>query len=404
MLRILNEEMRSIWLEPVGEEGQGVEFVLTGNDGVREYHQVKRQHSKGNWTLKRLADEGVLGTFRDKLSSSSDVRCVFVSMVSAGELSELAERAQNASGFHVFERVFVDAQHIKANFDTLCENWGGCREEEAYEWLRRVSVRTMDESSLKTAIEHRAGVLVNAAPSTTRSILLAFVLDSVHRELDADRIWSHLEQQPGLERNRWNNAPHIQRLIDEANQRYLGPIGREAILNRPILRDETEEIVNTLLTDDKRAVLVTGEAGSGKTGVVAQVAERMRARRWLVLALRMDRLDPSATTKKLGEQMDLPESPVRVLDGFAPDKQCLLVIDQLDAVSTASGRHPDFFERVDDLIRESEVCTNMRLLLSCRRLAAPRWSLGALQISGEPGRTRARTLRAARPRLFGRCP
>lgn len=370
ILRILNEEMRSIWLEPVGEEGEGVEFVLTGNDGVREHHQVKRQHSKGNWTLTRLADEGVLHTFRDKLSSSLNERCVFVSTVSAGELSELGDRARSAHNFTEFERAFLDAQQIKTNFDSLREKWSGCREQEAYEWLQRVFVRTMDESSLETEVEHRAGVLVKEKPSTTQSILLEFVLASVHGRLDADTIWSHLEQQCGLERNRWNNAPHIRGLIDEANQRYLGPIRGEAILNRPIPRNETEGVVNTLRAGDKRAVLVTGEAGSGKTGVVAQVVERMRDRhQWPVLVLRMDRLDPSATTttKKLGEQMDLPESPVRVLDGFAPDKPCLLVIDQLDAVSTASGRHPDFFERVDDLIRESKACTNMRLLLSCRR-------------------------------------
>jgi hypothetical protein len=44
----------------------------------------------------------------------------------------------------------------------------------------------------------------------------------------------------------------------------------------------------------------------------------------------------------------------------------VLVIDQLDAVSLASGRHPRFFDGVNELIRQAEAYPRMRLLVACR--------------------------------------
>ena len=59
LLDIMDEKASSIRLEPPGPEEQGFEFWVT-KQGVREYHQVKRQHPSGHWTLHTLAQEGLL--------------------------------------------------------------------------------------------------------------------------------------------------------------------------------------------------------------------------------------------------------------------------------------------------------------------------------------------------------
>jgi hypothetical protein len=64
MVDVMDEQADSIRLEPPRVEGDGVEFWIQRGD-VREYHQVKRQHSaSGRWTLKDgsasfLVTEGV---------------------------------------------------------------------------------------------------------------------------------------------------------------------------------------------------------------------------------------------------------------------------------------------------------------------------------------------------------
>ena len=66
LLVVLDERADSIRLEPPESENQGFEFCIT-KQGIREYHQVKRQHPFGNWTFYTLAEEGVFTNFITRL-------------------------------------------------------------------------------------------------------------------------------------------------------------------------------------------------------------------------------------------------------------------------------------------------------------------------------------------------
>jgi hypothetical protein len=57
-----------------------------------------------------------------------------------------------------------------------------------------------------------------------------------------------------------------------------------------------------------------------------------------------------------------------VLAAVAQETECVLVIDQLDTVSLASDRNPEFFEVPKDIIRQADAYPRMRLLLACRRV------------------------------------
>ncbi|MGH1552322.1 hypothetical protein ACRAWF_09805 [Streptomyces sp. L7] len=89
-----------------------------------------------------------------------------------------------------------------------------------------------------------------------------------------------------------------------------------------------------------------------------------------VLAFRLDRVEPFATTHELGERVHLPMSPVGALGAVAGGRPCVLVVDQLDAVSMASGRIPDTFDAVADLVDEAAAHPGMRVVLACRAFDA----------------------------------
>lgn len=110
-----------------------------------------------------------------------------------------------------------------------------------------------------------------------------------------------------------------------------------------------------------------GEAGIGKSVVMLQVLEELIDRGIPVLSMRVDNLKPVDHPDDVGKQLKLPGSPTNVLASIAQDRKCVLVIDQLDAVSLASGRHPDFFECVNEIIKQTSVYPNMGLLLACRK-------------------------------------
>ncbi len=367
MTEVMAEQASTIRLEPPGSAGEGVEFFLEKN-GIREFHQVKRQHSGlGHWSLAVLKQEQVLSHFWNKLTATAD-HCVFVSAYAAHELATLSQRARDAQSFQEFEAEFIQFKGAAADFVKLRGYWQNCSSTEAYEALQRVHVRTSDEVTLRSQVEYRLATLVEGDASTALAALTQFALEQLHQELRAIDLWQYLEAKEGLHRRCWNNDPHILASVDTANARYLNPIHQDAIAGAVIPRKEVADAMNTLsVPSGKSNVLFTGNAGTGKSGVGLQVVEAVRKIGWPVLAFRIDRLATMLSPKDVGRQLDLPESPVTVLANIAQRQDCLLLIDQLDAVSKVSGRNPQYFNCVGEMINQAKAHPKMRLALLCRK-------------------------------------
>ena len=65
--------------------------------------------------------------------------------------------------------------------------------------------------------------------------------------------------------------------------------------------------------------------------------------------------------------MDYPALPANVLAAVAQGRYCVLVIDQLDALSLASGRNTELFDCVYEIVQQAQAHPNMRILLACRK-------------------------------------
>jgi len=366
MIDVMDGKTDSISLEPPGIDG--IEFFMR-REGKLEYHQVKRQRSgRGRWTLSALEDTQVqvLSDFWKHLSNP-DVSCVFVSTQDADELQRLAMDARDAVSLTEFEQKYLN-QKLSGHFDTLLQKWGNCSRTDAYEALKRVEVQTVGENFLVNTVENRLAALVEGDPETVRIELAELALNSIRNELTAHDIWHYLLQKRGYRRREWGKDPHVLAAVDKVNDGYLSRLHKEAIAGKVIPRDEVDTIVARLTSsDDKPGVLVVGEAGVGKSGVILQAVEALRKKGIPLIAFRVDRLDPTDSPDRVGEQLDLPGSPAHVLANIAQGRDCVLVIDQLDAVSKASGRNPDFFECVDRIIDQAKAYPQMRLLLACRK-------------------------------------
>ena len=98
-----------------------------------------------------------------------------------------------------------------------------------------------------------------------------------------------------------------------------------------------------------------------------QVVEELLHAGSPVVAFRADRLEPTQLPDSVGEQIGLPGSPANVLAAVAQGGYCVLVIDQLDALSLASGRNTELFDCVYEIVRQAQAHPNMRILLACRK-------------------------------------
>jgi len=353
LVRMLHGQAESIRIEDPG--AIKAEFVIV-SEGRRELHQAKRSHRDGRWSLASLASSDVQllqGMFAEL--SGNDARFVFVSGSDARELAELADRARQSANANEFESRFIAAREQKANFDTLRKHWKNADAETAYEMLRRIEVRTVDERGLEEQVQWGLRALFLADPDAVCAQLRCTAEDSIHQTITREALVACLAQR-GFTLRRLAKLDAATALIGQVTEGYLTVARKRLIRKLLIPRAATQTLLERLGEDTRGGdYVLTGKAGAGKTGCVIEFVEALRARSVpvVVLAFRLDRLDPVATTAELGRQLGLEESPTLVLAAAAAGREAVLVVDQLDAVSTASGRSSDFLEAVEGLLAEA---------------------------------------------------
>jgi hypothetical protein len=360
LLEVLAGNAESVQVEPFGDEGQGVEFIVRRSTHV-EAHQVKRQRGQQNgWTISALARENVLADAATHIDSGRQFH--FVSTIPARDLGELSDRARRSDDVKRFVDGQLDGKRLRSEFDVLCGVWGS--PERTWHLLRNFYPSWPDERELRSSNAALASLLVSGASGPTVTATLAdLIAENIGVTLNAatlrDRL-VHYGLGPGL-----TGAPSVAEAVAASTQRWLASV--EAELLRPVIaRAEVQLVVDALDTGTK-LLLAVGAAGAGKSGVLHQVVTGLQTREWPILAARLDRVDAFTTADQLAERLGVPASPVSALAAVADGRDCLLVIDQLDAISFTSGRMPWAFDGVAEILRQAGAFPNMRVLLACRR-------------------------------------
>ena len=334
----------------------------------RELHQAKRSHPNGKWSLAVLggADVLLLQAIGEQLAGNED-RFVFVSSSDARELAELAERARHAETVAEFEQFFLESKEQAEHFGRLRKHWNSCDIVTAYERLRRIYVRSVDEQTLEQQAYWGAQALFLAPPARVCSELRTLAEDSVHKTITRDELIAEMAKR-GLMLRRLARLDSAGALVHEVTDRYVDGSRRKLIRNSLIPRVATQSLLAKLGAGASESVL-TGKAGCGKTACVVEFVDALRARNIPVLAFRIDRVEAASTTPDLGRRLGFEESPLLILAAAAEGREAVLIVDQLDAVSTTSGRATSFFEAIEGLVIESRALRDrlaLHVVVVCR--------------------------------------
>ena len=353
LVRMLRGETDSLRLEPPGVDG--VEFIVKAGGG-REYHQAKRSHPSGKWSVAKLASAGVLASI-GKLLIGNSHRFVFVSGSDARELADLCEGAADAESFEEFEARFLGAESRARDYARVKNEWN-CDGRDAWDVLRRIDVRTTSEHELATKVDWglSAQFLGNVNDLCVR---LATIVDhDVHRTIARDDLSSQLAEA-GFPLRKVSSPYAARQAVVDATDRYLRGVRRNLIQGTLIPRTKTAEVIARLTGERPSDCVLTGQAGAGKTGCVMEVVDKLRANGVQVLAFRLDRHMSATTTTDLGQKLGLEESPALVLSAAAKvaGASAVLIIDQLDAVSAMSGRASQAFDVVERLLVEAKAAS-----------------------------------------------
>jgi hypothetical protein len=235
----------------------------------------------------------------------------------------------------------------------------------AWKTLRGMHIRWPDERDIRDVNSGFAGLLLEGAASPLAAAGLGvLVVENLNVTLDAKTI-ERLLADYGLRRAQILGSPTLVEDVRSVLDRWSDSVARE-LLEPVIQRRETVAMWSRLQGDD-RTLFVIGAAGGGKSAVLHETVQKAESAGWPVLALRLDRLGPFASPVELGKQLGLSISPVSALAAVGQTDPCLLVVDQVDAVSVASGRMPASFDVVASVMREASGFPNMRVVLACRK-------------------------------------
>ena len=363
--RMLHGEIDSIRIEDPGVDK--AEFVAHVGRR-REVHQAKYSHPAGKWSLASLAaaDVKVLQAIYAQLRGNDD-EFFFVSRSDAGELAELAQRARSAETPQEFEAVFLHARDASENFERLRRAWQSCDVATAWNVLRRIQVRSTDEETLGERVRIGAQALFLANPIDVCSALRTIALDAVHQTISRDDLTERLKKR-GFVLRRLTDGAEATAVITETTTQYLDGTRRRLIRHVLLRRTATDTLLSKLGTGAGDSI-ITGRAGTGKTGCIVDFVEQLRARGVPVLAFRLDRIEPVSTAPELGKKLGFEESPALILAAAAQGREAVLVVDQLDAVSTTSGRSTSFLEAVEGLLIEARGLRDrlpLHVVVACR--------------------------------------
>ena len=342
------------------------EFVVT-TGSRRELHQVKRSHTSGKWSLAALRTDGLLEAIGSQLADDDD-RFVFVSTSHALELADLCDAVRNARSPEEFKGAFLKAAKRNAHWERLLEDWK-CDERTAMDYLRRIEVHAIDDRQIEEKVMWGIRALFLANPKDVADTLRGIAEDSVHHTITREALVDRLSQR-GYTLRRLTDPTSAGVAVRTATDRYLDGARRKLIRDQLVPRQATQSLLSRL-GDTATESVMTGRAGSGKTACVVEVVDALRERNVPVLAFRLDHFVSASTTANLGKLLDLEESPILVLTAAveAAGRPGVLVVDQLDAVSTMSGRTSAAFDLVEQLLfeaRGSRARAAIHVVVVCR--------------------------------------
>lgn len=363
LLAVIAGDATSLTVEDEAALAEGAEFTLRRPDGSVEVHQVKRQPGmRTGWSLGALRDIGVLAAAAVHAEAGRSFH--FVSTIPAPWLKRLSDGARNSSDPDRFVCVHVATGEAQRQLAVLeaADVWGDV--ETAWRNLRRIYVSWPDEDDLRATNAALARVYLAGANAGLMAAGLAdLIVSHLGLPLTVPEINARLGRY-GMAHSPLVADTGLTAAVDLTRDRWLQTFS-PVLLDPEIPRREAREMADALRDGAGRTFLVAGAAGSGKSMVLRQVVAQLDG--WPILAVRIDRTEPFTTPSQLAQQLGLSVPPVPALAAVAEGRPCLLVVDQLDAVSLASGRLPYQLDPVIEMLRETRAFPEMRVLLACRQ-------------------------------------
>lgn len=375
-LEVFVGRKRSITVESFGSESKGVEFHLATPENHLEFYSSKRQtQGARGWSIYELCKQdkktsrSILGDLFQRVIDNDCHRVFFVSASGANDLREVLERAKNATSFHELSETL--SKRLNGDLQNRILRVVNNDPDLALKCLQSLEIVTRGHEDQKRLTERQIEATlyrIDGEPNDNEEIRQAiaeFVLENLGPELTTEIVRNFIASK-GLSLRDWKSDVVIHDKVAKVNESFIATAESELINKAQIIRKESQTIVDLIYDSESKGSLVVAPGGWGKSCLVAQAIAILKKNTVPFLALKLDSIQLCSTAKQLGRQLDLPASPTIVLAGIANGAPCVLIVDQLDAMSIVSGRNPKMWEVFRQLRDEVVAYPNMKMILACR--------------------------------------
>jgi hypothetical protein len=360
VLPVLDGHFDALYVEEPGTDA--IEFRLEGaqDDRPDEVHQCKNSDDT-SWTVKRLHDEGFLVEVARQTDRGRLVR--FVSS-STSVLARMSKKARMLT-FTTWEQD-LNQKESRARDDLL--HYWATTADIVYRRLRRSEFRNVDDETLRDILVGQVDKTMEGDPEEAIGFIRGFIERHFgENPITAHELWADLRKLGHSPRLGTDTA--ITEKLRDLVDTYVDHVDdAKPLALQWVERAEVDLIVDRLTAEEGPAVVaVVGRPGTGKSSVLAQVCRRLRDS-VVVGVLRLDLASPATTAAALGKQeaMGFGDAPSVAMIRAGAGRGAVLVIDQVDSVSSLSGRDSSLISALRQVVTQARTTGNVRLLVACR--------------------------------------
>lgn len=376
LLKLLEEEIQYIVVEPIGDDERGVEFFIEFKNGVKQFHQCKaRNASEEAWSVNNLKSRGVIDNILFQLDRHEQKHeFIFVSGVPLTNLGDICDSARtspdDAEQFYKYQieysgprtKTFKDFC-IAANLDS--ENQ--IDRFRAYNYLKRMHMKLFpdDKEHLLTIARY----ILTGDPEASVAVMVDYIenQDRFGTRIYASELIAYLNEKEIFLKSLEQDKRIFPRMI-ELQQQFSESIAPQLIRGQLLERGEIADCIDAL--NEHGLVLLHGDAGKGKSGILYGITQKLKEQQVPFLPIRVDRYIPKDSAQHYGESLGLPDSPSLCIISQALDRPSVLIIDQLDAIRWTSSHSSNAMEVCKEMMRQvinaRQVHKNIRVIISCR--------------------------------------
>ncbi len=362
LLLLVQNRLKTVEVEPLGEAGNGVEFISVSEDDRVKYYQCKASNASGErWNFSDLERYDLFKTIKDKLSASEHAEFHFISPLSYNGLGDLCDRARTNHSVQDFLAYQLTNKTLRDAFQQCERKFGLSRTDEIQlNQLVNILSRCYFEQipfcqETRENMELQISCLFSGEESNVRILLENFVNDERKYgiKLCANDIVVYLQGQ-GIRFKNYGRDGITASRIQEINHtcwRTYSPIHGSFIE-----RKETQMVMDAL--NEGLSVVLHGKAGTGKSGCVELVSRSLEENHIPYLRIKLDEYIPQNNTIQYGRDLGLLDSPVRCLQSIAGQHPCVLILDQLDTLRWTSTHSPTALAVCKEMIKEMKTAND----------------------------------------------